>query len=88
MLPIPTIHRAMISASGYQRTYVDFDHLLNRCASSGKHSNQVPAAELRLISHGALDEGSRAVHRDLTRDEDLAVCLDGLGLEDRVPVLV
>lgn len=63
-----------------KKTYVNLDDLLHATSSSIQNSLDVITACLGLVANRALDQSSRGVCGDLTRDEDLAVCADGLGL--------
>ena len=60
--------------------YVDLDDLPDRRPSRGQDSSNVLAALSRFLADVSLGQGSGLVSGDLTGDEDLIVCTDGLGL--------
>lgn len=63
-----------------QATYIDLDNLVYAGASGGQDSLDVVAANLCLSTDVSFDQVGGGVGGNLSRDEDLAVGADGLGL--------
>lgn len=63
-----------------KKTYINLDDLLHATSRSVQNSLDVITAHLGLVANRALDQVRGSVCGNLARDEDLAVCADGLGL--------
>lgn len=75
-----TIQGEKVNERRRKKPYINLEDLLDAGTSSLNNSLDVVAASLGHLGDTAGDELGLGVEGDLTRDEDLAVGFDGLGL--------